>query len=332
MNVCTANLYTRLAQFCTVDIFTYGKSASVQLNDNAHIYYIEKSNPVHFAEDIMKHHIHQRYNIIHTHYWLSGIIGLHLKKTTRIPWIHTFHTIERLKAIKKNKLRIEIEEEIMQLCDIILSPTTKEKHALTTHAPRARVIAIPHGVDTTRFTPRVDGSSNLLYVGRIDPIKGLELLIDALRLLDRNLRLDIVGGPSQKQGTLDSVKAYAKGLRVSFTGPVSHDELTRYYERAAMVILPSYYESFGLVALEAMASARPVVGFEDTGLSETVGNRAGILVERSTAELARAIAFLIDNKTLRHDLGNHGSKVVRNYDWSRIARVYLKAYEEIAKN
>ncbi len=332
MNVFTSNLYARLARFCTVDIFTYGKSARVTFHDNVNIYYIDKKNLVEFADEVMQHHVLLRYDIIHTHYWLSGIIGLHLKKAAKIPWVHTFHTIETFKTIKKNKVRIEIEEEIMRSCDIILSPTTKEKRALATHTPRAQVIAIPHGVDTTRFTARVDGSSNLLYVGRIDPIKGLELLIDALRLLNNNLRLDIVGGPSQKQGDLESIKSYAKGLRISFTGPVSHDELTHYYEHAAMVILPSYYESFGLVALEAMASARPVIGFEDTGLSETVGNRAGILVERNTRELARAIAFLISNKTTRYDLGNHGSKVVKNYDWSRIARVYLKTYEEIAKN
>ncbi|KPK69024.1 hypothetical protein AMJ87_11060 [candidate division WOR_3 bacterium SM23_60] len=332
MNVFTANLYARLARFCTIDIFTYGKSARVPLSGNVNIHYIDKKNHVHFAEEIMQHHMLQRYDIIHTHYWLSGIIGLHLRKVSNIPWIHTFHTIETFKTIKKSKVRIEIEADIMRSCDIILSPTTKEKRALTKHAPRAQVIAIPHGVDTTRFTARVNGSSNLLYVGRIDPIKGLELLIDALRLLDNNLRLDIVGGPSQKQGDLESIKSYAKGMRISFSGPVSHDVLTHYYEHAAMVILPSYYESFGLVALEAMASARPVIGFEDTGLSETVGNRAGILVERNTRELARAIAFLIKNKTARHDLGNRGSKVVKNYDWSRIARVYLKTYEEIAKN
>jgi glycosyltransferase involved in cell wall biosynthesis len=99
-----------------------------------------------------------------------------------------------------------------------------------------------------------------------------------------------------------------------------------------MVILPSYYESFGLVALEAMASARPVIGFQDTGLSETVGNRAGILIERNTRELARAISFLIENKTTRHNLGNNGSKVVRNYAWSRIAGVYSRTYAKIIEN
>ncbi|KPK71466.1 hypothetical protein AMJ87_07115 [candidate division WOR_3 bacterium SM23_60] len=332
MNVCTSNLYTRLSPSCTVDIFTYGTHARVMLNDSATIHYIDKKNPVHFAEEIMQHHTLQQYDVIHTHYWLSGIIGLYLKKVSKIPWIHTFHTIERFKTIKKNEVRVEIEEEIMRSCDVILSPTIREKYLLTKHAPQAQVIAIPHGVDTTRFTARVDGSSNLLYVGRIDPLKGLEVLIDAVHMLNGNVRLDVVGGPSHKQGTLASIKSYARDVRISFAGPVNHNELTGYYERAAMVILPSYYESFGLVALEAMASARPVIGFEDTGLSETVGNRAGILVKRNTRALARAIAFLINNKTARHNLGNRGCRAVQKYDWSRIARVYLKTYEEIAKN
>jgi glycosyltransferase involved in cell wall biosynthesis len=332
MNVYVYNLYTRLSHNATVDIFTYGTSARVILNDNATIYYINEKNPMRFAEEVMQHHVEHCYDILHTHYWLSGIIGLHLKRATRIPWIHTFHTIERVKTMSKDKVRIEIEEEIVRSCDVIVSPTTIEKHILKAHAPRTHVVVIPHGVDTTRFTARADGSSNLLYVGRIDPIKGLEVLIDALELLNRDVHLDIVGGPSQKQGTLESIKSYAEGLRVSFTGPVNHNELAHYYERAAMVIMPSYYESFGLVALEAMASARPVIGFADTGLSETVGTRAGILVERNTRELARAIAFLLDNKAARHDLGNRGSTAVKNYDWSRIARAYERTYEEIAKN
>ncbi len=332
MNVFTSNLYKRLTDFCTVDIFTYGQKGCVCLSENVHIFHLDKKNLMAFAEEIMEHHMLKQYDIIHTHYWLSGIVGLHLKKTTKIPWIHTFHTIELLKTLKKNQQRIEIEEEITRSCDIIISPTIKEKRALTTHFPKAQVITIPHGVDTTKFRARVNGSSNLLYVGRIDPIKGLELLIDALRLLKQDLRLDIVGGPSQKQGDAESIKTYAKGLRVDFSGPVGHDELTRYYHKAAMVILPSYYESFGLVALEAMASARPVVGFQDTGLSETVGTSAGILVKRDTHELARAISILIHNKTVRHNLGAHGNKVVKNYDWERIARIYVKTYEEIAKN
>jgi glycosyltransferase involved in cell wall biosynthesis len=332
MNIFTSNLYKRLTGFCTVDIFTHGKKGCVRLNENVHIFHLDQENLVAFAEEVMEHHMLNQYDIVHTHYWLSGIIGLHLKKTAKVPWVHTFHTIELFKTLKRNQQRMEIEEEITRSCDVIISPTIKEKGALTAHFPKTQVITIPHGVDTTKFKARVNGSSNLLYVGRIDPIKGLELLIDALRLLKQDLRLDVVGGPSQKQGDTDSIKSYAKGLRVGFSGPVDHDELTRYYHEAAMVILPSYYESFGLVALEAMASARPVVGFQDTGLSETVGTRAGILVERDTRELARAISLLIHNKTVRHNLGTHGNKVIKNYDWSHIARIYAKTYEELAKN
>ncbi len=332
MNVFTSNLYRILGASCDIDIFAYGSQGCVKLNPNVRIIHLPFEDLNDFAEEIIHHNTVQHYDLIHTHYWLSGIIGIVVKKELKVPWVHTFHTIETFKTIEKDQLRVEVEEEIMQLSDVIISPTHRERLALTTRYPSTNVITIPHGVDINKFRARVNGSSNLLYVGRIDPIKGLDILLDALRLLKRDLRLDIIGGPSQKQGDLESIKSYAEGLRVHFSGPIGHDQLSDCYQKTAMVILPSYYESFGLVALEAMASARPVIGFQDTCLSETIGSRAGILVERSTRELARTIAFLIDNKTVRHNLGVNGRKNVFNYQWIRIAQDYLKTYEKIIKS
>ncbi len=332
MNIFTSSLYRILGRFCEIDIFSYGKKGLTKIVPQVNIIHLDNKDLNNFAEAIISHHTRRHYDLVHTHYWLSGIAGLFLKRSIKRPWVHTFHTIEIFKCIEKDPLRIEIEEEIMRRSDLVISPTHKEASAIRTLYPDTHVITIPHGVDTNRFRAHIDGSSNLLYVGRIDPLKGLEFLIDALRILKGELRLDIIGGPSKRQGTLESIKSYAKGLRVNFLGRIDHDELSNHYRTAAMVIIPSYYESFGLIALEAMASARPVIGFRDTGLLETVGTKAGILVNRNEHELARAVDYLLKNKSLRHKLGTNGRKNISNYRWEDIAHHYFVTYEGITKN
>ncbi len=332
MNIFTKSLYEILGRFCEIDIFTYGNKGCVKIGPNVNIMHVTHKEINNFAEEIIRHHMAQQYDLVHTHYWLSGIAGLFIKRVIKTPWVHTFHTIEIFKNIKRNQLRVEVEEEIIRRCNLIISPTNKEAFAIKALYPKTEVITISHGVDINKFKARVDGSSNLLYVGRIDPIKGLEFLIDALRILKGDFRLDIIGGPSTRQGDLENIKSYAKGLSVDFLGQVSHDMLSDYYQKAAMVVIPSYYESFGLIALEAMASARPVVGFADTGLSETVGDNAGILTDRSARNLARAIEFLIKNKKIRHKLGSNGRKNVLNYKWENIAYNYFITYESIIKS
>jgi D-inositol-3-phosphate glycosyltransferase len=193
------------------------------------------------------------------------------------------------------------------------------------------VLTIPHGVDTSIFGPSANGHKTLLFVGRVDPIKGLEVLIDALRLIDSDIALNVIGGASKDRSAYANIKSYAHDLKINFKGRVAHDQLIGHYATAGIVIIPSHYESFGLVGLEAMASARPVIGFDDTGLVETVGNDAGILVNRNEQNLARAIDFLIRNKDRRHELGLRGREKALHYSWRTIASIYRQAYEAIAQ-
>jgi D-inositol-3-phosphate glycosyltransferase len=226
-------------------------------------------------------------------------------------------------------VRIDIEEEIVRSCDLVVSPTYQEANGLSGLYPEVRSVSIPHGVDTRMFKPSLDGHSNILYVGRIDPIKGLDILIDALRMLKRDVKLVVIGGPSKGERNFDAIKTYGGDLDIEFIGPVKHEDLARYYSKTSMVVVPSYYESFGLVGLEAMASARPVVGFSHTGLSETVREDAGMLVKMSARNLARAIDMLSRDHELRQELGNRGWAKAQVYDWSNIARVYKSIYEKI---
>ena len=335
MNILIANLYKYLAKTCKksceVDIFVYGNKKSCALTDNIRVIFLDQSNARDFAEAIIYHHDRSKYDILHTHYWLSGIIGMCVRKKIRIPWIHSFHTIERFKGAIKDKSRVEVENEISRKCDFIMSPTAKESFDLRRLYPGVNAITLPHGVDTARFRPSPNGHSTLLFVGRVDPIKGLDILIDALREIEEKVDLNIIGGPSKGEKNFKNIKAYAQDLKVNFIGQVMHEQLFKYYQNAGIVIIPSYYESFGLVGLEAMASARPVIGFHDTGLAETVGSDAGLLVKRNKITLAKAIVQLIDNQKLRYQMGTTGRKKAHMFNWQHIANRYLRTYEEISK-
>jgi len=332
MNIYISHLYKALSRFCEIDIFTCGKKGEVSLGPSNKVIYLDCQELNNFADTVLGYHSSRKYDIIHTHYWLSGIVGLLTSKKMGIPWIHNLHTVEMLKGIERDQSRIDAEEEIVRSCNLIISPTYQEAKAIKEIYPDAKVITIPHGVDIQRFTPSLNGHSKLLFVGRIDPIKGLDILIDALRLQRSDIQLDVIGGASKGEHNLESIETYASGLSVKFYGPVKHEELNQYYQKASVLVVPSYYESFGLVALEAMASARPVIGFEDTGLLETVGGDAGILVKRNPKNLGWAINYLINNQGLCFNLGLRGRKKSIGYNWASIAQKYLVTYEEIIKD
>lgn len=330
MNIFIARLYKELARWFPIDIFTCGKQGIVRIGKNLQVIHHDHTLDD-FADAVIKEHQSKPYNLMHTHYWLSGLIGMRIHKKLGIPWVHSYHTIESFKHITRDKTRIEIEAEILKKCHYVLSPTRREAFDLGQITPRTRIVTIPHGVETQTFKPSPNGHDSLLFVGRVDPIKGLEVLIDALGLVDRDITLNVVGGAAKDRSAYVSLKSYGRNLQINFKGRVAHEHLVHHYSAAGIVVIPSYYESFGLVGLEAMASARPVIAFDDTGLLETVGNDAGILVSRNEKNLARAISYLIRNKEQRYELGLRGRKKAVTYDWRAIAAIYRKTYEAIAK-
>ncbi|MGD8979218.1 MAG: glycosyltransferase [candidate division WOR-3 bacterium] len=328
MSIVIRNLYSQMARFADIDIFVRGSENMIDVGPHIRLIQVERFDTDGFAEAIVKAHAAHKYDLMHTHYWLSGVIGLQLHNLLGIPWLHSLHTVEVLKTIRQDKARIEIEEEIIRSCDLVVSPTDQEATAIRMMYPEARVIAVPHGVDTAKFTPRPNGHKKILFVGRIDPIKGIHLLIEALRNLQQEISLTVVGGHAKGARDSTSIETYAAGLPVDFVGQVRHDDLRKYYDESAILVVPSYYESFGLVGLEAMASARPVVGFNHTGLQETVGSDAGILVDMGSQNLTWAIDLLMNDAGLRQRLGSQGRAKALKYDWSKIAHVYRGLYEE----
>ncbi|MEO5964324.1 MAG: glycosyltransferase, partial [Candidatus Limnocylindrales bacterium] len=254
------------------------------------------------------------YDAIHANYWLSGAVGHRLKHELDIPLVATFHTLARVKADAgiddDPELRARIEHEIIACADLMLASTVSERDQLEQlyGAAAERIEIVPPGVDHEIFHP-VDASMRawerralglgagpaLLFAGRIQPLKGADLAVQALaELADSDAVLLVVGGPSGPDGDLELDRLHELteklGLadRVRFVPPQAHSELARYYRAVDVCLVPSHSESFGLVALEAAACGTPVVAAAVGGLQSLVDDGVtGFLVDsRDPADYA----------------------------------------------
>jgi D-inositol-3-phosphate glycosyltransferase len=253
------------------------------------------------------------YDLIHSHYWLSGQVGMRLQERWMVPHMFMFHTLGMLKNITvkdehESELRIVTEKDLVQNCQRILAATEREKEHLLRYygAHPERVCVVPCGVNLDLFRPIdkksarsqlgfADDESIVLYVGRLAPIKGIDRLLQAmthLKLL-KPARLLIVGGDDHHTRESRDLQRLSKKLgiqdAVTFVGRVDHERLPPYYCAADVLVLPSHYETFGLVALEAIASGTPVVATQ-VGAMETIlrEGETGSVVASGTPRLLAA--------------------------------------------
>src|SRR5947209_1713606 len=262
------------------------------------------------------------YEVLHANYWLSGQVAHRLKHELSLPMVATFHTLALVKGAGLSvngevPIRVQGETDIIRCADLILASTAEEAGLLDSlyGADRNRVEVLPPGVDHRLFSPgdRVaararlghPGDRVLLFVGRIQPLKGLDLAVRALAEIDDAV-LWAVGGPSGHDGPaeLERVQKLAADLgvaeRLLILPPRPHHELVDYYRAADVCLVPSRTESFGLVALEAAACGTPVVASAVGGLRSLVEHgRIGFLVDgRDPAVFAAYTAELLDNPSL----------------------------------
>ncbi|MBI3967230.1 MAG: glycosyltransferase, partial [Chloroflexi bacterium] len=215
------------------------------------------------------------YDALHTHYWLSGWVGSLLRQHWDIPLIATFHTLAELKRQARpeeheSDQRLTVERRLVAAADALVATSPHERSQLVDlyGANPSKVFVIPCGVDLDRFRPLdrraskaelgLRGHRTLLVVGRLEPLKGIDLVIRALALLNRpRLRLVIVGDDSSHAPEAERLRQLAAELGVSrqvrFVGAVEQSRLPVYYAAADLCLVPSHYESFGLTALEALA-------------------------------------------------------------------------------
>lgn len=307
-----------------------------------------------------------QYDLIHSHYWMSGIAALELKAIWDVPVVNMFHTLGLMKQRvarsadeAEGEYRVEGEREVLAKADMIVAATQAEQAQLQWlyQADATKVVIIPPGVDTSHFYPIPPDEAKeyigippenrmLLFVGRIEPLKGIDTLIKSITLLrergilDRHccLCLSIIGGdPNAGDGGLSDEMERLKTLSeehglgdlVTFLGRRGQDSLPYYYSASEAVIMPSHYESFGMVALEAMACGTPVVASEVGGLAFLV--KDGVTGYHFPAEdpeaLSERLITLIENQTLRQEMSTQAAKVAKAYDWDRIAARIQEIYQ-----
>jgi D-inositol-3-phosphate glycosyltransferase len=307
------------------------------------------------------------YDLIHSHYWLSGLAGLDLRRSWGRPIIQMFHTLAAMKNRvarspdeRATALRLESEGRLMRDVDRIVAATQAELAQMQWlyHADTAKVVVIPPGVDTGRFYAiPVDEAKEyvgvgpedrlLLYVGRIEPLKGIDTLLQACALMQKesSLRrhrvcLAIIGGepdttPEQMTAEMARLKTLRESLGlgdfVTFLGRRDQDSLPYYYSAAEAVVVPSHYESFGLVALEAMACGRPVVASETGGLAYLVrdGETGFHVPAGDPAALAGKLTLLLDQEDLRNELGRAAAEYARGYAWPLVIDQVLDLYQTL---
>jgi D-inositol-3-phosphate glycosyltransferase len=289
-------------------------------------------------------------DLIHANYWLSGVAGHRIKHELDLPLVTTFHTLARVKAEAGDHEpdgRVQAESEILRCADAICVSCTEEAAQVTRlyGSPSGRVEIVAPGVEHAFFAPGDRGGARralglgshpiLLFVGRIQPLKGADLAVRSLAALRHpTAELIIVGGASGADGPREEVMLRALvgelGLtdRVRFVEPQPHHLLSSWYRAADVVLVPSRSESFGLVALEAAACGTPVVAAAVGGLLTLVDHgHTGFLVPGRDPEVFAAYAReLLSNERLAWEMSVSAAARAKRYTWSlaaaRLRRVF----------
>jgi D-inositol-3-phosphate glycosyltransferase len=302
------------------------------------------------------------YDLLYSHYWLSGEVACLLRPQLSTGWAHIGHTLGLVKnrtlaagARPEPELRIRVEGELAQQANLLIASTADEAQELIDSygAVPQRVYIVPPGVDLGTFQPieRAEarrkigyGSGRLLlFVGRLERLKGVEVAIRALALLrDRqhdDVRLLILGEDSHEadESEKERLKAIASEVgvrdRVDFVGSIAHHELPYFYAAADVCVMPSYSESFGLVALEAQACGCPVVASGVSGLRSVVRDEvSGYLIdEHDPAAYAERIGRLLENSELAQQMGRRGRLLAQRFSWTRTADRLEGLFDEVVE-
>ncbi|WP_433687296.1 D-inositol-3-phosphate glycosyltransferase [Micromonospora carbonacea] len=308
------------------------------------------------------------YDLIHSHYWLSGQVGWLARERWGVPLVHTAHTLAKVKNDRlaagdrpEPKARVIGEEQVVAEADRLVANTRVEARDLLDRydADPSRVTVVEPGVDLDRFRPAAgDRHAAVLaarrrlglpttgyvvaFVGRIQPLKAPDVLIRAAAALrERDPRLAdeltvvIVGGPSgsgldRPTALIELAASLGIADRVRFLPPCTGDDLPAVYRAADLVAVPSHNESFGLVALEAQACGTPVLAAAVGGLVTAVRDQAsGVLVDsHDPVDWARTLAGLLPDRARRATLGRGAEQHARNFSWDRTVGNLLAVYGE----
>ena len=297
---------------------------------------------------------HVRPTLIHANYWLSAVAGHKLKHALDVPLVSTFHTLARVKTASNDfepEERARAEASVIGCSDLVLANTMVEADELVRlyGADPLRIAEVPLGVDHAFFSPGNPAGARaalglgpgpvMLFVGRIQPLKGIELALRAFAASKhRDAKLVVVGGPSGVNGTVEVNRMHrlaeelGVAMRVRWCDPQPHHILSTYYRAADVCLVPSRSESFGLVALEAGACGIPVVASNVGGLQTLVDNgETGALISERDPQLgAAAIDRILDSPALATSMGERAALRSRRYAWSYTGARLRRLYTDLA--
>ncbi len=371
MNVYVRELSKELSDRANeMDIFTRrtdpGLPDVVQLDDHTRVIHID-AGPMDAEKSSLRHYLpaflrgvlafQERagvtYDLLHSHYWLSGWIGQALKLHWQAPHIVMFHTLAEAKNrayLNENEpdYRIEEERKIAVAADRIICASRDEAQLLVELCGAApeRISVVPCGVDLEHFRPLEKraararlglsgGEPLMLFVGRIEPLKGIDVLLRAAAQIKAPYRLLVIGGDRRDDARRVYLRALVNELdiagSVSFIDAVRHEDLPLYYNSADVCVVPSYYESFGLVALEAMACGVPVVASKVGGLPETVrDSQTGFLIpDINPTAFAGRLELLLGDPELRWELGAGARELAEQFHWANVAEQVEAVYHDL---
>lgn len=380
----------------TVDIFTRQTNEHtpriVYLSKNVRVIHIQ-TGPL---APISKHDLYQHipaftqqiaefvsaeglhYDVIHSHYWLSGVAGMQLARRWDIPHVTMFHTLARLKQLaiqsandarassfvstsaqadrkevlanpneQEPQLRLDMEQRLIQDVDCIIAATADERMQMIRSCgiPPHRVAVVPCGVDLTLFVPQNSMEARrqlglkphkpvLLFVGRLDPFKGPDMLLRAAAMMEEETQIVLAGGKLHGDNDLQQLRELAAELgisqRVRFMGARPQQELPTLYSAADVTVVPSYHESFGLVAVESLACGTPVVATRAGGLTTVVKHgETGYLVPRCPGFFAERLDALLRDTEVWEQMHTSARSSVLQYSWKSIASQILDVYDNL---
>jgi D-inositol-3-phosphate glycosyltransferase len=298
------------------------------------------------------------YDLVHSHYWQSGLAGKELARAWSVPLVHSNHTLGKVKNrmlapgdVPEPLTRLKGEMEVIAASDVLIASTDEELEQLASMyaAPRDRLKVLHPGVDHRLFLPGDKAAARrelglgdqavLLYVGRIQPLKGIDLAIEAVEqlvpALDRPLVFLVVGGASGRSGDaeVERLRSMASTLgiaeNVRFVGAQQHPKLPKFYRAADAVVVSSHSETFGFAALEAHACGTPVIGTAVGGLSHVVADgESGFLIDsRDASVLAARAKTLLSDPDLCARFSRAALRSAERFSWERATAEFLELYE-----
>lgn len=343
-----------------------------QLSSNGRVIYMQAGNPAldkyqllaqvgnftdHVEDFVAREDV--PYDLIYSHYWLSGVSACTLRGRLKLPWAHSAHTLAVVKnrqlapgAAPEPETRVDLEGEIARCADLLVVSTAAEGDALRSayRVPRDRLAVVAPGVDLDVFRVQSRRQARLLlghadhrlfvYAGRLEPLKGVDLVLRALALLTadgrhQSVRLLILGedsGAGECARLKHLVQELGLSERVEFGGTVAQSRLPVYYAAAEACLVPSYSESFGLVALEAQACGTAVIASKVSGLESIVRDGVtGFLVDRpEPAAYSERMRQILEEPGLGERMGWSGRRRAQGFSWERTADELLGHFDDLA--